>query len=343
MAMPYARTAALAMLLASTACVGTVKRPSYDGYVWPPPPDAPRIKLEDIVYGRMDVLAKTSGLQRALLGASPTGPYDWLRKPFAAAFDAQGRLLVTDTAAGALYRFDRTRRRAEVIGTRGALPLRNPMGIGLGPDGTIFVADIGLRKVVAFDRAGKVKTVFGRAGELVNPTDAALSPDGQRLYVADSKAHRIVVFDAATAKRVTAFGSRGEGEGAFAFPTSLAFDQEGNLLVVDQINTRIQILTEEGEFVDRFGSIGVSFANFVRPKDVAVDDVGFIYVSDAAFGNVQIFDADLRLLTFVGTSGTEPGQFRIASGVAVQGDRIAVVDQLGRRVQIFRFIVDKRG
>ena len=79
----------------------------------------------------------------------------------------------------------------------------------------------------------------------------------------------------------------------------------------------------------------------VRPKDVAIDELDLAYVTDAAFNNVQVFDPDYGLLTFVGSGGGEPGQFRIASGVAVHGDRFAVVDQLNRRVQVFRFIVPK--
>ena len=83
------------------------------------------------------------------------------------------------------------------------------------------------------------------------------------------------------------------------------------------------------------------FGNFVRPKDVAVDEVGFIYVTDNAFNNVQLFDVDFSLLTFVGEGGTGPGRFHGASGVAVRGDEMAVVDQLGHRPQVFRFIVPK--
>ena len=39
--------------------------------------------------------------------------------------------------------------------------------------------------------------------------------------------------------------------------------------------------------------------------------------------------------------GTRPGRFQGASGIDVQGDRIAVVDQIGKRLQLFRFIVPK--
>lgn len=344
MTIPARRVLAAAAALTCAGLLGAcaTARPKihYEEYVWPPPPDTPRIQLKDVVLGRADALAK-SGLQRALLGASPAGPYDWLKKPFAVAYDAQGRLLVTDPPLGALFRFDRAARKADVLGTTGAVALKTPLGLDVGKDGRIYVADVGVRKVVAFDPSGKVAAVYGREGELENPTDAAVSPDGKSLYVADSKAQKIVVFDLATARVLRSFGSRGTGEGAFNFPSAVAFDSAGDLLVVDQLNARVQILTEQGRFVDQFGGRGVGFASFVRPKDVAVDEAGFVYVTDAAFGNVQIFDPDLRLLTFVGSNGDNPGQFQIASGVAVHGEEFAVIDQLGHRVQVFRYLVPK--
>ncbi len=339
---PLLKTVGLLGLSAALAgcATATTPRPNYDQYVWPPPPDKPRIQLTDIILGRADIVAK-SGLQRTLVGASPQGPYDWLKKPFAVVFDDKGRILVSDPGLGALIRFDRPGRKVDALGTKGAVTLKNPLGLTTGPDGTIFVADAGIRKVVAYDPEGKIIAVYGGEGDLQNPTDAALAPNGERLYVADSKAHSIVVFDRKSGKRLTAFGKRGEGEGEFSFPTSVAFDSAGNLLVVDQINARVQVLSEDGEYLDQFGQRGVGFANFVRPKDIAVDDAGFIYVTDGAFGNVQIFDADYRLLTFVGSTGSGPGQFRIASGVAVYADGFAVVDQLGHRVQVFRYVVPK--
>lgn len=312
----------------------------YAEYVWPPPPNPPRIKLERVIAGRTDVEG-SSKLRKALLGASPQGPYDNLRKPFAVAFDSQGRILVTDTVSAALIRFDREQERMDVFGTRGMIRLKSPLGLAMGPDDTAYVADAGLRQVVAYDPEGKLVGVYGRQGELTNPTDSALSPDGRKLYVADSKSHQIVVFDTATAEQVATIGRRGEGPGEFNFPTSLAFGPEGNLFVVDQINSRVQVLDPEGEYVDEFGALGVGFGNFVRPKDIAIDEVGFIYITDNAFNNVQLFDLDFSLLTFVGQGGRGPGRFHGASGIAVRGEEFAVVDQLGHRLQIFRFVVPK--
>jgi len=312
----------------------------YAEYVWPPPPDEPRIKLEAVIAGRTDVTAR-SGFRRKLLGSSPQTVYDRLRKPFAVAFDAEGRILVTDSATGALIRFDRDGRRMDVLGTRGAVHLVSPKGLDVGADGTIYVADVGVRKVQAFDPEGKLVAAYGKQGELTNPTDVALSPDGDRLYVADSKAHEVVIFHRVTGERLASFGERGEGEGQFSFPTSLAVGPEGSLFVVDQINSRIQLFDPDGEYLDQFGGLGVGYADFVRPKDVAVDEAGLIYVTDNAYNNVRLFDADFTLLTFVGEAGESPGRFLGASGVAVRGDRFAVVDQLGHRLQVFRFIVPR--
>ncbi len=314
----------------------------YAEFVWPPPPDEARIKLEAVIHERADVEARTR-LRRKLIGSSPQQIYDRLRKPYDVAFDSRGRILVTDWGTAAIIRYDRDEGRMDVLGTRGALRLKQPLGISVGPDDSIFVADPGLGRVVRFDPEGKLVAAYGRQGELMNPTDAVVAPDGERLFVADSKAHKILVFDLASGDLQGSFGEKGQAEGQFAFPTSLAFGPEESLYVVDQINARIQVFDGQGEFLDTFGSLGGGFGNFTRPKDVAVDAMGLIYVTDNAFNNVQLFDADFSLLTFVGEGGRGPGSFYGASGIAVQGDRFAVVDQLGRRVQLFRFLEPKGG
>jgi YVTN family beta-propeller protein len=310
---------------------------AYAEYVWPAPPDEARIRLVDILSMRADVEA-SSRFTRALIGASPDDLYSRLLRPIGCAFDAKGRLLVTDAQLTAVLRFDRKGRRMDVLGTTGALKLKLPMGINVGADGRIYVADAGAQRVVAFDEEGKSLAAYGRKGELVNPTDSALSPDGTRLYVTDSKANKIVVFDVATSKVLTTLGEEGAGEGQFNRPSAIAVDRDGSIFVVDAINARIQILSPDGEFLQTLGALGTAPGQFVRPKDVAIDAEGRVYVSDGAFNNVQVFDKDLQLLTFVGDAGGEPGRFQIPGGIGIGGKHFAVVDQLGARIEVFEHI-----
>jgi sugar lactone lactonase YvrE len=312
----------------------------YAEYVWPPPPDEPRIKLEAVIAGRVDLEVR-SRFKQKLMRLSGREPYGRLVKPFAVAFDPEGRVLVTDWGSGALFRFDLEDRRMDVFGTKGAVRLSRPMGLHVTEKGVIYVTDVDQGKVLAFDGEGTPLKAYGREGELTNPTDVALSPDGGRLYVADSKAHQIKVFDRESGEMVHSFGERGSGEGQFNYPTSIVFGPDGELFVVDQLNTRVQLLEDDGGYVDEFGNLGTGFGSFVRPKSIAVDELGLIYVVDNAFNNLQLFDADFSLLTFVGAGGRGPGRFHGASGVAVQGDRFVVVEQLSARFQLFRFLVPK--
>lgn len=312
-------------------------------YVWPLPPDPPRIRLTGIFTGRRDVEAG-SKLQKALIGAGSSDVVgDVFRKPHGVAIDPKGRLVVTDSLWPALLRLDPVSRRVDVFGLTGAIRLRGPLGVHVDAGGRIWVTDAELKSVVVFDEEGSVVSVYGKPGELQRPTDSAVSPDGSRLFVADSVGQRIVVFDVKSAKVVSSFGKRGSGDGEFNFPSAICFNVDGNLLVVDQMNARVQLYSPSGEYVDSFGSRGVGFAQFVRPKDVAVDDSGIIYVTDAAFSNVQLFDQDFNLLTFVGSGGEGPGQFQTPSGIGVRGDVFAIADQQNKRVQAFRYIEPRTG
>jgi hypothetical protein len=60
---------------------------------------------------------------------------------------------------------------------------------------------------------------------------------------------------------------------------------------------------------------------------------------DAAFDNLQIFDTNGRLLLALGENGSQPGQFWLANGIAInRSDEIFIADSYNRRIQMFRQI-----
>jgi DNA-binding beta-propeller fold protein YncE len=74
-----------------------------------------------------------------------------------------------------------------------------PVGLGLDPNGNLYVVDNALSCVVVMDRSGALLDVFGYqngsywTGELDIPIDAV--SDGMRLYVTSSKHRRVNVFE----------------------------------------------------------------------------------------------------------------------------------------------------
>ena len=124
------------------------------------------------------------------------------------------------------------------------------------------------------------------------------------------------------------------------FPTFVAVDSAGRVLVNDTMNFRVLTFSSEGAFVSAFGSAGNGSGDLDRPKGLGADAAGDILVVDAMFDNFQIFDSEGRLLLFVGEHGRGPGQFWMPSGLAVQGGEVAVVDGGNARVEFFEVVPD---
>jgi hypothetical protein len=87
---------------------------------------------------------------------------------------------------------------------------------------------------------------------------------------------------------VTAWGSHGTGPGQFDFPRGIAFDNPGNVYIVDQGNDRVQVFSPEGKFLRQWGSSGDGEGQFNCPFGLLVSH-GQVYVTDTMNNRVQVF------------------------------------------------------
>jgi DNA-binding beta-propeller fold protein YncE len=191
--------------------------------------------------------------------------------------------------------------------------------------------------VLQLDRDGELVRVVAH-GDLQRPSSVAFDPTRRLLYVGDSKAHVVHVFDEQGA-RLASLGSLGGGAGQFNSPTHLALTPAGDVVVTDALNFRVEVLGADGQYRRQIGRIGDGAGNFAAPKGVAVDREGHIYVADAMFDAVQIFDAEGRLLLGFGEQGQQAGQFWIPNGLYIDDDqRLYVADAYNRRIQVFQIV-----
>ena len=131
---------------------------------------------------------------------------------------------------------------------------------------------------------------------------------------------------------LSAWGTKGSGDGQFDTPDGLATDSAGRLFVADRSNDRVQVFSADGTFIASWkDGLGLK-----SPYGVAVDDRGAVYVIDN--GNNRVVQLNLLggLVRAWGTKGAGDGQFDDPRGIGVGPDgTVYVADHGNNRVQAF--------
>ena len=260
-----------------------------------------------------------------------------LQRPQSGVVDAAGRVLVTDVSRNAVFVFDEAGGRLDVWDQATKTQrFAAPIGIALGPGNQLLVTDAELGRVFRLAPDGTPLGAFG-AGVLTRPTGIVRDPKRGRIYVADTHAHDIKVFDD-EGRLLATWGQRGDGPGELNYPTHLAFS--GSMLIVcDSLNARVQGFDSEGRATLRFGQRGLYVGNMVRPKGVAADDEGNLYVVESMHDTLLVFDPKGALLMSLGGTGQEVGRFYLPAGVWIDArNRVFVADMFNGRVAVFQFL-----
>ena len=188
-----------------------------------------------------------------------------------------------------------------VIGTVGSGDgqLLQPRNMVVGPDGLLYVADSGNHRIQVFDNAGNFVRSWGEFGS--NPGQLnepwGLAVDDEFVYVADTWNHRLQKFTQ-QGELVGVIGQSGSpvegqvGGGLFFGPRDVVILPDGNLLVTDTGNHRLQIIDKEGNFVQALGSQGTFPGQFSEPVGVDVGSDGSLYITDTWNGRIQNFGPD---------------------------------------------------
>ena len=328
-------TPLVAGLLAACVGCGPDKPPEFHP-VWPPPPAAPRIKhLKNIRTGAD--LARPSWFRRVIRLIAGDSDVALIR-PHGVAVEAGRRVYVTDQERQAVIVFDLKSAETTVIDRIGKTFLVSPLGVAVCGE-LVAVSDSALKTVYLLQPDGKLVRALSRPGGFRRPTGLACDPEGERLYVVDTLANEVCVFEVATGRLVRRFGSPGTGAGEFHYPTHVALDRSGRTYVTDSLNFRVQVFGPDGKYVFQLGKHGDATGHLSVPKGLGVNSLGHIYVVDSHFGAVQVFDRKGVFLLAIGAPGKESGEFQIPAGLAIDSeDRIYICDSFNGRIQLLQHV-----
>lgn len=256
-----------------------------------------RIIVSDQSNNRVQVFDVNGGFILAFgTAGSGDGQFD---RPCSVDVDKSGNIYVGDQVR--VQKFDKTGRFLMKLPGTGAAN-----GVAVTDGGTIIVTSPG-NAVRAFDPSGNA--LWTQTG-FSSPIGVVADRAGN-IYVSNMGTHRIMVLNSA-GSHISQFGSQGSTPGAFDRPGELEFGRDGDLLVADEVNKRIQVVTTAGAFVRMLAP-----GDFDLPLGVDQDARKRTIVCDHTKHEVRIFEAAGAQVRRFGGLGSEPGKFNLPSDVAV--------------------------
>lgn len=310
-------------------------------FVWPPPPEKPRITY---LWSLYSFAAQGEGITDYITQEGGAGGFvdlPYMLKPYGI-HAANDKLYIVDQGIPRVSVIDLKTQELLHFGFEDIGRLQMPIAIAVDNRGRMFVTDSEAATVNIYEPSGAFSGHLGDKGFFRRPTGIVVEQTTQRVYILDTAEHKVQVFDADSGAYRFSFGQRGSGNGEFNYPTHIASGADGRIYINDAMNFRIQIFDRDGRFIFAFGKQGDAYDDIDKPKGIAVDTFGHIYLVDTMQDMIKIFNDKGDLLLFFGGQGVAPGTFSMPTGISIDDhNRIYVADTYNHKIQAFKLIEEK--
>jgi len=167
---------------------------------------------------------------------------------------------------------------------------------------------------------GKDWRTITRSSQPFNrPTRVALSPTGE-IYVSDGYGNARVHKFTADGKLLFSWGEPGSGPGQFAIVHAVCTDRKGHVYIADRENSRIQVFSPEGEFIEQWTDMQKPQGFFMGPDGLLYTTEKPVRCPDGSPGflppRVSIWSGSGTILArWGGEDLTQPGNFFAPHGI----------------------------
>ncbi|XP_033104458.1 E3 ubiquitin-protein ligase TRIM71-like [Anneissia japonica] len=201
-------------------------------------------------------------------------------------------------------------------------------------NGDIAFSDTDNQCITINNINGQVIKSIGQE-DLIRPFGIHVDEAANVVYVADWKCNCVFMFDIDSGQMMRKIGSPGNQEGQVGTVTDVTLTNEGNILILENENNRLQLFDKAGRFIKVLVEAGDENGKLIDPRGVVVDEDDNIIISSCH--KLQLFSSDGNFIKRIDKPEDGINNLRGLSIISYYPHRLAVAKNGNKGVDIFNY------